>query len=143
MKWNRTQNAIESASIVLHEAEQHGDFKQIRICEELGMVAFGFALREAMDHVGPHAREVALDGTCECTAACIKVIIIITDCVQEKVNTNSSGCELTALVAEFCGEGIPLGFIYTLSTNGKATPGAKGWILDNFLCYFARHCQNI
>lgn len=46
-------------------------------------------------------------------------------------------------MAEFRGEGIPLGFIYTLSTDGTATTGAKGRILNDFLSYFAKQCKKV
>jgi len=66
------------------------------------------------------------------------------------VNTNSSGFELSALIAESNGQGVPLGFI--LSGNSKAAKdshwekpkhGAKTRVLANFLRYFQPKLPNL
>ena len=56
--------------------------------------------------------------------------------MHKPVNTNSSECELSGLVAEAHGQAVPLGFILTGNVNGTAKPGAKMRVLTDFLTYF-------
>ena len=46
-------------------------------------------------------------------------------------------------MAESNGEAIPLGFIFTGSTDGKAASGAKGRALEAFLAHFVPYLPNL
>jgi MULE transposase domain len=59
------------------------------------------------------------------------------------VNTNMAGYEISTVMAEANGQGIPLGLFMHVSTNGTAASGAKGQVLNDFLAYYARKCPNI
>ena len=64
------------------------------------------------------------------------------------VNTNSSGFELSALIAESNGQGVLLGFIIGNSKANdpeweKPKHGAKTHILSNFLQYFRPKLPNL
>jgi hypothetical protein len=59
------------------------------------------------------------------------------------VNTNAAGYELSAIVAEGNGQAVPLGFIFTTSTNSTSAPGAKKRLLTDFLLYFCQKCPYV
>lgn len=59
------------------------------------------------------------------------------------VNTNAQRYEISALIGEANGQGIPLGFILHVSTDGTAVEGAKERALDDFLRYFAQKCPRV
>ncbi|KIO16324.1 hypothetical protein M407DRAFT_86142 [Tulasnella calospora MUT 4182] len=56
------------------------------------------------------------------------------------VHTNSAHYEISALVAEGNRQGIPLGFIYTVGTDGTAKTGAKMRLLIDFLEFYRERC---
>lgn len=59
------------------------------------------------------------------------------------VNTNAAHYEISGLLAEGNGQGIPIGFIYTCGTDGTAKRGAKMWLLVDFLEFFRERCPRI
>lgn len=59
------------------------------------------------------------------------------------VNTNSRGYEVSVLMGEANGQGIPMGFIMQGSTDGSATENAKERALDDFLSHFSKKCPNV
>ena|SRR5258708_24877277 len=59
------------------------------------------------------------------------------------VRTNAAGYELTAIMAEANGQGIPLGFLLHVSMDGMALKNAKQHILKEYLTYFRQYCPNI
>lgn len=63
--------------------------------------------------------------------------------VTPAVNTNSAKYEVSVLMAEANGQGIPLGFFYHVSTDGTASVGAKSRALSCFLRYYAPKCPNV
>lgn len=46
-------------------------------------------------------------------------------------------------MAEANGQSLPLGFIFSVGTDGTAEEGAKGRVLDDFLGYFKTRCPNV
>lgn len=46
-------------------------------------------------------------------------------------------------MGEANGQGIPLGFIMHVSTDGSAAENAKERALDDFLAYFTKACPNV
>ena len=58
-------------------------------------------------------------------------------------NTNALNYELFAAIAEAHGQGVPLAFLFTTSTDGTAAPGAKSHALQDFLGWLAKYCPNI
>ncbi|KAF9505683.1 hypothetical protein BS47DRAFT_1273024, partial [Hydnum rufescens UP504] len=89
---------------------------------EPGVSVIAFTLKYPIDNWGEHVTEIALDGT---------------------FNTNAVGYEVSAIMGEASGQGIPLGFFLHVSTDGTATPGAKEHMLGDYLKYFAKRCPNV
>ena len=54
-----------------------------------------------------------------------------------------AGYELYGLIGEANGQALPLGFIFTMMTDGSAKKGAKECMLDCFLPWFVKGCPNI
>ncbi|KAF9507493.1 hypothetical protein BS47DRAFT_1278819, partial [Hydnum rufescens UP504] len=89
---------------------------------EPGVSVIAFTLKYPVDNWGEHVIEIALDRT---------------------FNTNAAGYEVSAIMGEANGQGIPLGFFLHVSTDGTVTPGAKERILGDYLKYFAKRCPNV
>ncbi|KIO19459.1 hypothetical protein M407DRAFT_39171, partial [Tulasnella calospora MUT 4182] len=94
----------------------------IAIHAEPSMAAIGFALKEPLELWGEETAEIAFDGT---------------------FNTNSAHYDISGLVAEGNGQGIPIGFIYTTAMDGTAKTGAKLRLLIDFLEFFKARCPRI
>ncbi|KAF9503161.1 hypothetical protein BS47DRAFT_1254322, partial [Hydnum rufescens UP504] len=98
------------------------NIKIIVIREEPGIHVIAFVLKNSTHSWATHTVELALDGT---------------------FTTNMAGYEMSTVMAEANGQGIPLGFFMHVSTNGTVASGAKGWVLNDFLAYYARKCPNV
>lgn len=70
-------------------------------------------------------------------------IVLIYQLTTHLVKTNSAGYELTGLLGEANGQGIPLGFFLHKSTDGTAETCAKSRALEAFLAYYAKKCPRV
>jgi hypothetical protein len=132
-RWKLNQNALDSALKLLERVSTaENDIQTIPLYQEPGMFSLAFALKKTVAAIGSEVAEVALDGTCKFPNS----IRMFTKFLL--VNTNSSGFELTALIAECNGQGVPLGFILSGNNSSGITPlsGAKTRILASFLEFF-------
>ncbi|KAF9519027.1 hypothetical protein BS47DRAFT_1358437 [Hydnum rufescens UP504] len=105
--WRHDKDQVKSARILLQEANGV-EVEEINICDEPGVSMLAFALKFTIDNWGEQTVKLAID-----------------------VNTNSAGYEVSAVMAEANGQGIPLGFFIHTSTNGTANIGAKEFTLSN------------
>ncbi|KAF9520171.1 hypothetical protein BS47DRAFT_1249479, partial [Hydnum rufescens UP504] len=119
--WWLDKDQVTPAQLLL-KADNGQNIEIIIIREEPGIHVIAFALKNPTQLWATHTVELALDGT---------------------FNTNAAGYEMSTIMAEANGQGIPLGFFMHVSTDSTAANGAKGQVLNDFLAYYARRCPNI
>ncbi|KAG8915415.1 hypothetical protein FRC00_004714 [Tulasnella sp. 408] len=119
--WKLDPDQVKSAKMLVERAAGK-EVEVIAMHAEPGMASIGFALKEPLELWGEETAEIAFDGT---------------------FNTNSANYEISGLVAEGHGQGVPIGFIYTTATDGTAKTGAKLRLLVNFLEFFRERCPRI
>lgn len=139
--WKLDADQVVSAQKLV-EREAGKEVELIALREEPGTAAIAFALKEPMKEWAHETAEIAFDGTCKRTSGSGPTTTYRHP-PSLTVNTNAAGYELSALVAEGNGQAIPLGFIFTTSTDGTATTGAKHRLLVDFFNYFKARCPNI
>jgi hypothetical protein len=144
-KWRLDRNPQISTLKLLAREEYTSKVEVIKFAPEPGMVAIGFAMKRALEVVGDEVTEAALDGTC----ICLKLCFWLGADDSGIVNTNSSNLELSALIAEVNGQGIPLGFLFTGHDTAKEastirpTSGAKARLLKHFLSHIKLHLPKL
>ncbi|KAG9022921.1 hypothetical protein FS837_006091, partial [Tulasnella sp. UAMH 9824] len=119
--WKLDEDQVKSAQLLVEQAAGK-EVEIVALHAEPGMLAIAFALKEPLEEWGEETAEIAFDGT---------------------FNTNSAQYEISGLIAEGNGQGIPLGFIYTTGTDGTAKTGAKMRLLIDFLRFFRHRCPKI
>ncbi|KAG8900052.1 hypothetical protein FRC00_000052 [Tulasnella sp. 408] len=119
--WKLDEDQVKSAKLLIEQVAGK-DVEIVALRAEPGMSAIAFSLKEPLEEWGEETAEIAFDGT---------------------FNTNSAHYEISALIAEGNGQGIPLGFIYTVGTDGTAKTGAKKRLLIDFLDFYRARCPRI
>ncbi|KAG9044495.1 hypothetical protein FS837_008065 [Tulasnella sp. UAMH 9824] len=119
--WKLREDQVESARLLVEQAAGK-EVELVALHSEPGMSALAFALKDPLERWGDETAEIAFDGT---------------------FNTNAAHYEISGLLAEGNGQGIPIGFIYTCGTDGTATRGAKMRLLVDFLKFFQERCPRI
>ncbi|KAG8938810.1 hypothetical protein FRC04_007517 [Tulasnella sp. 424] len=119
--WKLDEDQVKSAKLLVEQVAGK-DLEIVALHAEPGMSAIAFSLKEPLEEWGEETAEIAFDGT---------------------FNTNAAHYEISGLIAEGKGQGIPLGFIYTVGTDGTAKTGAKMRLLIDFLEFFRQRCPRI
>ncbi|KAG6848311.1 hypothetical protein H0H93_001313, partial [Arthromyces matolae] len=121
-EWRLADDQVKSAIRLLEKLEVGEKVDVIPLAQEDGMNTIAFALREILDRYGDEIEELAMDSTWK---------------------TNALGYELYAILGEANGQGIPVAFAFTTSTDGTAPEGAKDRMMKQVIRHVYSQCPNI
>ncbi|KAG6818224.1 hypothetical protein H0H93_006687 [Arthromyces matolae] len=119
-EWRLADDQVESAIQLLRKLGEKVEV--IPLAREDGMNTIAFSLREVLERYGDEIEEIAMDSTWK---------------------TNALGYELYAILGEANGQGIPVAFAFTTSTDGTAPAGAKDRMMQQVIRHVYSQCQNI